>query len=64
MEPDLKPEEKDEYISFLLRQYRLVDALWFLAVEDRFGLDAAVELNEKIWEDMGRRSASNHPKVR
>jgi len=57
MKPDLKPEEKDEYISFLLRQYRLVDALWFLAVEDRFGLDAAVELNEKIWEDMGRRSA-------
>ena len=57
MKPDLKLEEKDEYISFLLRQYRLVDALWFLAVEDRFGLDAAVELNEKIWEDMGRRSA-------
>ena len=57
MKPDLNPEEKDEYISFLLRQYRLVDALWFLAVEDRFGLDAAVELDEKVWEDMGRRSA-------
>jgi len=54
---DLSGGEKDEYIRFLLRQYRLVDALWFLAVEDRFGLDAAVELNERVWEDMGRRSA-------
>jgi len=57
MKLDLKEEEKEEYIHFLLRQYRLVDALWFLAVEDKFGLDAAVELNERVWEDMGRRSA-------
>ncbi|RLI74147.1 hypothetical protein DRO97_06300 [Archaeoglobales archaeon] len=57
MNLDLKRNEKDEYISFLLRQYRLVDALWFLAVEDKFGLDIAVELNEKIWEDIGRRAA-------
>lgn len=54
---ELKPEEKDEYINFMLRQYRLVDGLWFLAVEDRFGLEAAVELNERIWEDIGGRSA-------
>lgn len=57
MKLDLGGEEKEEYIQFMLRQYRLVDALWFLAVEDRFGLDAAVELNERVWEDMGRRSA-------
>lgn len=43
--------------EFLLRQYRLVDALWFLAVEDEFGLEAAVKLNEKVWEEMGSRSA-------
>ncbi|NHW44297.1 MAG: hypothetical protein HA491_00935 [Candidatus Verstraetearchaeota archaeon] len=35
----------------------MVNALWFLAVEDRFGLEAAVELNEKVWEEMGGRSA-------
>ncbi len=57
MKSNLKPKQNDEYISFLLRQYRLVDALWFLAVEDRFGLDAAVELNENVWEEMGRRAA-------
>jgi hypothetical protein len=49
--------EKDEYISFLLRQYRLVDALWFLSVEDEFGLDAAVRLNEGVWQEMAVRSA-------
>ncbi|MCS7119052.1 MAG: DUF6125 family protein [Archaeoglobaceae archaeon] len=46
-----------EYEEFLLRQLRLVDALWFLAVEDTFGLEAAVKLNEKIWEEIGSRSA-------
>lgn len=49
--------ELEEYVSFMLRQYRLVDALWFLGVEDRFGLDEAVKLNEKIWEDLAYRSA-------
>lgn len=47
----------EEYIDFLLKQYRLVDALWFLAVEDEFGLEHAVRLNEKVWEEMGSRSA-------
>lgn len=47
----------EEYIDFLLKQYRLIDALWFLAVEDEFGLEHAVRLNEKVWEEMGSRSA-------
>lgn len=47
----------EEYVDFLLKQYRLVDALWFLAVEDNFGLESAVRLNEKIWEEIGGRSA-------
>jgi hypothetical protein len=41
------------YVDFLLRQYRLVDAYWFLAVEDTFGTDAAVSLNQDIWTRMG-----------
>jgi len=48
-----------EYTHFLLRQYRLVDALWFLFVEDRFGLDAAADLNEKIWERMAAIAAKD-----
>jgi len=41
------------YLNFLLRHYRLVDAYWFLAVEDTFGTEAAVKLNEDIWARMG-----------
>jgi hypothetical protein len=37
----------------LLRQYRLTDAFWYLAVEDTFGSEAAVKLNERIWSKMG-----------
>ncbi|MEM2726848.1 MAG: DUF6125 family protein [Archaeoglobaceae archaeon] len=47
----------EDYEDFLLRQYRVMDALWFLAVEDEFGLEHAVRLNEKVWEEMGGRSA-------
>ncbi|MDH4209004.1 MAG: DUF6125 family protein [Anaerolineae bacterium] len=48
-------EDRDlrQYLDFLLRQYRLADAYWFLGVEDTFGTDAAVTLNEKIWTRMG-----------
>ena len=46
-----------EYLDFLLRQYRLTDAYWFLAVEDTFGTEAAVKLNEDIWTRMGKLAA-------
>ncbi len=45
--------ELRRYLDFLLRHYRLVDAYWFLAVEDTFGTEAAVKLNEDIWAHMG-----------
>jgi hypothetical protein len=44
-------EEKElrRYLDFLLGQYRLADAFWFLAVEETFGTEAAVKLNEEVW---------------
>jgi hypothetical protein len=42
-----------EYLDFLLRQYRLADAFWFLAVEETFGTEAAVKLNEDVWIKIG-----------
>lgn len=53
----MKEEHAREYLDFLLRQYRLTDAYWFLAVEDTFGTDAAVKLNEDIWTRMGKLAA-------
>ncbi len=54
---EMSRRELLEYVDFMLRQYRLVDGLWFLGVEDRFGLDGAVEINEKVWDEMASRSA-------
>ena len=42
-------KELQEYLDFLLGQYRLADAFWFLAVEETFGTEAAVKLNEDVW---------------
>jgi hypothetical protein len=50
---EMGEKEVREYLDFLLRQYRLTDAFWFLAVEDTFGTEAAVKLNERIWGKIG-----------
>jgi hypothetical protein len=50
---EMGDKEVRKYVDFLLRQYRLTDAFWFLAVEDTFGTEAAVKLNEDIWGRMG-----------
>ncbi len=53
----MRAEEARQYLDFLLGQYRLTDAFWFLAVEDSFGTEAAVKLNEEVWGRLGRVAA-------
>lgn len=50
-------KEIEEFSDYLLRQYRLVDAYWFLSVEKKYGLNAAVELNEIVWETLSAKTA-------
>ena len=47
---DLSKMGRDELEGMRISYFgnRLVDALCFLAVEDKFGLDVAVNLNEEI----------------
>lgn len=54
---ELEDMDLRQYVDFLLRHYRLADAYWFLGVEDTFGTDAAVKLNEDIWTRMGNIAA-------
>jgi hypothetical protein len=35
------------------RTYYTIDGLWFLAVEEKYGFDAAFELNQVVWQKAG-----------
>ena len=38
-----------EYLSFLFRSYRAMDAFWFINIEKRHGLEEACRINELVW---------------
>ena len=41
--------ELENLARSLLWQYRLVDAFWFINVENRFDLETAENLNTAVW---------------
>jgi len=47
---NLPRETLIKLIDMLYRNYNAIDGRWFQAVEDEFGLDAAVRFDEKVWE--------------
>jgi hypothetical protein len=54
---DMDAEQLRDYIRFLLWHYRLVDAVWFLRVEDRFDRPTAEAVNEEVWAGIGPKAA-------
>jgi hypothetical protein len=50
-------EELQPYIEFMLSQLRKTDSFWFLGVENTIGYDAAIKMNEGIWQTMGKVTA-------
>lgn len=40
--------------QYLLRSYTAVDGLWFMKVEERFGFEAALDLDVQVWEVMAK----------
>ena len=45
----MEKQELKEYIDFLLWHYRVVDAFWFIYVNERFDQKTAEKINEKVW---------------
>jgi hypothetical protein len=54
---DMDAPELKKYIEFLLHNYRVVDAFWFLYVAERFGQSEAERINERVWHRMGSLAA-------
>lgn len=53
----LEKEELVEVVNSLLWQYRVIDAFWFINVENEFGLSRAEAINCNVWEKVGKLSA-------
>ena len=55
----MKASELRNYIQFLLRNYRVMDAFWFLYVAEKFDQPAAERLNERVWARVGGMAAKD-----
>ena len=47
---DMSKEDLREYVDFLMRQYRIVDAFWYIYQEEEHGTELADRLNERVWD--------------
>jgi len=44
---DLSPEQKERYFH---RSFSVIDGLWFMKIEERYGFEAALEIDAEVWK--------------
>lgn len=47
---NLSKQELKTYIQFLLHNYRVMDAFWFIKISENFNLKTAETINESVWD--------------
>jgi len=55
----MEAPELRTYLKILLYHYRLVDALWFLKVAEKYDQAAAEGINEEIWGRLSEKAAKD-----
>ena len=45
--------ELRKYLEFLIHNYRVMDAFWFIYVAERFDQETAERINEQVWNRVG-----------
>jgi hypothetical protein len=43
-----------QIIEYFHRSYKAVDGLWFMKVEDKYGFNAALEIDKEVWKVMAK----------
>ena len=45
---------RQQVVDYFNRSYKTVDGLWFMKVEEKYGFDTALELDDKVWKVMAK----------
>ncbi|UCC58958.1 MAG: L-2-amino-thiazoline-4-carboxylic acid hydrolase [Candidatus Bathyarchaeum sp.] len=43
-----------QIVDYFLRSYRAVDGLWFMKVEEQYGFDRALDIDNEVWKVMSK----------
>ena len=54
---EMEREELLKYLDFVMWHYRVVDAFWYLSLEESYDSGTADQFNEKVWNQAARIAA-------